>query len=99
MENDKQLLTFCKNIKALRKYYNFSKEKMSRLLGISVNSLTKIESCKVPKQLSCNILVYIYTFFGIGMAEIFTDISDRLIINHSAAAENLFKNIDFKPFS
>lgn len=99
MDHKEQLLIFCKNIRALRKYYNLSKEKMARLLGISVTSLTKIENGKVPDRLSCNILVRIYNIFGIKMSEIFTDISNYLNINRSDTLKSFFENIDFRPFS
>ena len=79
MDSNEQLLNFCKNVKSLRQYCKLSKTKMSKLLGISVNSLTKIENGKIPERLNCYVLVRIYNIFGIKMSEIFTDNSNKCL--------------------
>lgn len=56
------------NIVLLRKHHGISKKKMAEMLGISVNSLNKIEEGIFPKNLSVNILFNINKQFHISPA-------------------------------
>lgn len=64
---------FVENIIWLRKHYDFSKERMSEISGISVYELNKIEKGEVPENLSIEIVFKLSEFFSISPKDLFTD--------------------------
>ncbi len=56
---------FAYNIKFLREKHNISKTKMSDILGISFNSLNKIESGQMPKRMSVDVVFRAEQYFGV----------------------------------
>ncbi len=59
------------NIVWLRKHYNLSKNKMAKILGISVYSLNKIENGVFPPKLTVKIFENLQTHFNIHPKNIF----------------------------
>jgi len=60
-----ELDNFCHNVKLLRQQSHLTKRQMAQLLGISVDSLNKLECGQLPPRLSIRIVYNIYYFFGI----------------------------------
>ena len=56
---------FLYNIAWLRRHHGLSKKKMAELLKIGIGSLNKMESGKMPPQLSVAILFAVQDSFGI----------------------------------
>lgn len=56
---------FSYNIKWLREKYEFSEERMSEILGMSINMLKETERGELPEELTCEIIVRIHNFFGV----------------------------------
>ncbi len=56
---------FTHNVKFLREKHNISKTKMADILGISFNSLNKIESGQMPKRMSVGVVFRIEQYFGV----------------------------------
>ncbi len=77
MDTNKEILIFCQNIKYLRKIHHLSKKKMAQLLGISVDSLTKLEHDIMPPMLSCEILFHILDNFSIFPGDIFSPLEQK----------------------
>lgn len=69
MYNDRKI--FCENIKKIRKNKKLSKKNMAELLGISTYSLNIIESGKIPRRLSIEIIYNINSSLGIFPSELF----------------------------
>lgn len=44
----------CENIIRLRKMYAYNKKEFARIMGISVNSLNRIENYDLPRRLGLN---------------------------------------------
>lgn len=65
MNRNEELKTFCGNVKLIREKLGFSKEKMAKIAGISVKSLSAIENGTVPKRLSVKMLINIYNNLGV----------------------------------
>lgn len=63
--NEKQIQILCENIAFLRKENHLSKKEMAAILGICVQSLTKLENGELPPRLRADIIFYIYDRFGI----------------------------------
>lgn len=72
LENEKELKTLSKNIVWLRREKRLSKKEMAALLGIGVQSLTRLENGEVPPRLGVSTLFNIQTAFGISPRIIFT---------------------------
>lgn len=66
---------FAYNIKWLREQCEFSEEKMSKILGISVDTLKGIERGELPEELNCEILLRIHNVFGIDAARMWEELS------------------------
>ncbi len=56
---------FCYNVAYLRLSNKLSKEEMSKILGIGINSLNKIEQSIIPPRLSVKVLFRIQKYFGV----------------------------------
>ena len=54
---------FAHNVKWLRSHYEFSKEKMAKILGISVDMLKEIENNEIPIDLTVEVIPNISKFF------------------------------------
>ena len=63
MENDKELMCFCQNIRYLRKKHNLTQKQMATLLGIGIQTLRMLEKNIVPPYLRCSVLYQIYLHF------------------------------------
>lgn len=63
--NEKQIQILCENIAFLRKENHLSKKEMATILGIGVQSLTKLENGELPPRLRVDIIFHIYDRFGI----------------------------------
>lgn len=63
--NNQQLKNFLNNISWLQEFYGLSKNKMSKVLKISVESLNKIERGIIPSRISVEILFNIEKAFNI----------------------------------
>ena len=65
MDNNDELQIFLHNIVWLRNHYGISKKKMASMLGIGVQSLTKIEHGELPPRLRANIFLAVEQEFSI----------------------------------
>ena len=45
MNSEIYVRNFCQNLRHLRKVYRMNQRKMAKILGISVNTLSKMENC------------------------------------------------------
>ncbi len=63
--NNKNSIRLCKNIKELREFYGISKKSMSKLLGISIKSLTNLENGYIPQRMSVDVIIHICNIFNI----------------------------------
>lgn len=74
--NNKNSIELCKNIKDLREFYKISKKSMSKLLGISVKSLTNLENGYIPQRMSVNVIIRICNIFNIMPSFILKDLKN-----------------------
>ena len=65
MKDRIESLILCENIRRLRKSEGLSKNKMAKILGISVKSLNSLEKSIIPKRLGLEVLIRIRNTFGI----------------------------------
>ena len=65
MSVENNLLLLCENIKLLRAKNNLSKKEMAQKLGISIKSITKIESGVLPRSVNAITLYKIHKVFNI----------------------------------
>ena len=70
MKNESR--NFCMNIKKIRAEYQLSKAKMSKILGISISSLNKLENGVMPR-ISCEVVYRMMDTFHLTAAEVFGD--------------------------
>lgn len=71
MDTNKELRFFCENLHRLRMAHGLSKTKMTAILGISVKTLTLVESGIVPSRLGSSVLLRIHRYFGIKPHQLF----------------------------
>ena len=71
MEKESDAIILCQNIKFLRQKHNLSKTQMSNILGISIQTLNRIENGILPSRISCEVLFRIQSNFGIRARELF----------------------------
>lgn len=71
MSNEKEIRTFCENIRYLRKKNGLSKKEMAKKLSIGIKSLNSIGSGIIPKRVTVDIIYAIYENFGILPKDIF----------------------------
>ncbi len=62
---EKEYKVLLDNIVWLRKHYEFSKERMADIMGISVEMLNEIESGRMPEELTVEAILNIQDFFRI----------------------------------
>ena len=72
MKNKNEFLIFCNNIRLLREKYNISKKEMSKILGVSVKTLSLIENDVIPK-ISVEVVFRTAWYFGIQPAWLFQE--------------------------
>ncbi len=60
----------CENIKLLRAKNNLSKKEMAQKLGISIKSITKIESGMLPRSINAITLYKIHKVFNISIEDL-----------------------------
>ncbi len=60
-----EIENFAHNVRFLREKHNLSKTEMADILGISFNSLNKIETGQIPKRLSVGVVFRIEQYFGV----------------------------------
>ena len=65
MSVENNLLLLCENIKLLRAKNNLSKKEMAQKSGISIKSITKIESGVLPRSVNAITLYKIHKVFNI----------------------------------
>ena len=62
---EKEYKILLDNIVWLRKHYEFSKERMAEIMGISIEMINEIENGKLPDDLTVEAVLNMYRFFGI----------------------------------
>lgn len=77
----KDELIFCENIRLLRKVMGLSKKDFSKLMGVSVASLSKIERNTIPERMSVEVVFNITQCLGIEPKVIFKPIDEDLLKN------------------
>ena len=71
LKNDTQLKIFCQNIKILREKNGLNEKEMTKILGIGVNSLEKIEQGIIPHRTGVKIIFKISQHFKIEPHKLF----------------------------
>lgn len=72
MNNICYKIVFCENFTRLRQIKGLSQKEMAKAVGISVQSVCKIEKGVLPKRLNANVLFSIKQFFGIYPSDMLT---------------------------
>lgn len=67
-----ELEKFCNTIKNLREKYHLTKTEMSKILGISISSLNKLENGVMPR-ISCEVVYRMMDYFRLTAEEVFGD--------------------------
>lgn len=70
MDTNTQLKNFCRNLRILRQSLNLPTEVMAALLNISYSDLISIEAGTLPPEISAEIFILIYQYFGIRAEEL-----------------------------
>lgn len=71
MNDIDELKIFCANFKQIREILILSKQQMSKLLNVSVATVTGLENGLIPRRVGVNLLLAIYENFEIAPAEMF----------------------------
>jgi len=67
-----ELDVFCRNVKTLRERHGLSKKEMAKILGVGVESLTKIEQGIIPRRASVSIVIKLAQHCNIEPHKLFT---------------------------
>ena len=67
---DNWRINFCQNLRHLRKVYTMTQEEMAGILGVSVNTLGKIERCEPAVRIHCGMLCRVCGHFRISADEL-----------------------------
>lgn len=67
---EKEMKFFLHNLLWLKNHYNFSKEKMAEILGISVKLWEEVELEKIPTSLTGDVFYKIKEFFDINPSDL-----------------------------
>lgn len=62
---EKEYKILLDNIMWLRKHYEFSKERMAEIMGISIEMMNEIENGQMPEELTVEAVLNIHKFFGV----------------------------------
>lgn len=65
MNNDQELINFCRNVRRIRKEKGISQRRMAAIMGIGVESLRKIEAGIVPARLGIHAVYSVCAYFRI----------------------------------
>ena len=76
-ENRMALDRFMKNLAWLRKEHGLSRREMAQRLGMSVGTLNKIESGRLPARLKVDVLGRVQVSFHIPISEQFTELERK----------------------
>lgn len=60
---------FCQNLRHLRKVHNLTQREMARIVGVSVNTLGKLERCAGSARIHCEMLCRVCVHFHIPVNE------------------------------
>lgn len=77
MKNFENSTLFSQKIKLIRAEHRLTQREMAQKLGISVNTLSKIEKGILPPRLSCSVIFRIQQQFGISPKDLFTPTTSR----------------------
>lgn len=72
-KDDKSWKIFIKNIVWLREHYEFSKEKMAEISGISVEVINRIENGEMPDEVTVETIIRLGNFFCVEPMELFSE--------------------------
>ena len=70
-QTEKELKNLAYNIVFLRKNRGFSKKEMTKILGIGIGTLNKLEKGEVPPRMTVIPIINIWKYFGIHPKEQF----------------------------
>ena len=71
MGDDRELITFCDNVRYLRKRYRLTQTEMAKKLHIGIASLRALERGDFPPRLGVEVIFYIHKHFGVPPKRIF----------------------------
>lgn len=77
-------LVFCENIRLLRKVMRLNQKEFSKIMGVSVATLSKIERNMIPERMGVEVVFNISHSLGIEPKVIFKPIDEELIKNKAA---------------
>jgi len=63
MNTDQCIKNFCQNLRHLRKVYGMNQKEMAKILGISVNKLSKMENCDPSVRIYAALLCRACSYF------------------------------------
>ena len=73
MKNEKELMNFCENVKALREMYGLGEAEMAKRMGVSLQTLRRIEKKDFPQKLSGEVLVRLCREFRTSASALLSD--------------------------
>lgn len=76
MDYEEQARNLCRNIRWLRKTHGLSKSRMAAIMGISVKSLSLLESGVIPKRVGCDALWNIRVYFHVSIKDLFYPLNE-----------------------
>ena len=74
MSQYKECVSFCNNVRDLRKKYKLTKKEMCVIMGIGLHSLNLIEKGIMPKRLDLKAAFRLWIYFGIEPQNLFKDL-------------------------
>lgn len=77
MIKESTLLIFCRNVKWLREYYCLSKEKMAKIMGISVACLHQIEAGQLPATVLVDSVFELASYFHLKSCDLLLPLQDK----------------------
>ena len=72
MNIQEEITVFCRNIQHIRKKYYLSEKSMAMLMGIHEEDLLEIESGRLPKHISVEVLFRLQDIFDLPAGEFLT---------------------------
>ena len=77
MDTEKELQSFCTNIRFLRKTYHLSKRSMAMLIGISAKELSFLEAGIVTDNVTTHTLQRLQHVFMLPMGAFFSNLANE----------------------
>ena len=71
MENSKDIVIFCQNVKILRERNGLSRKEMAEIMGIGLKSLDKLEQNILPSRITVSAIKRLSQYFKIKPHELF----------------------------